>query len=367
EVVVLLNRYRDTDMVYSDEDKIYADGYLSTPYFKPDWSPEALLSRHYTGDFGVYRHSLLKEIGGFREGYEGSQDYDLVLRLTEKTGKIKHIAKILYHCRSGEPGATPDHPYSPAQASGAAKRVLEDALIRRQLQGTVVDAPGAAGHYVVRYEQAVEDLVSIIIPTKDLGATLDKCLASVFNKTSYKNYEIILVDNKTTEADAIAVMQKWERTFAGRLKRYVLDIPFNYSTLNNFAVTKAQGKYLVLLNNDIEVITSDWLEALMEYAQNDEIGVVGPKLLYPDDTIQHAGVIGGLGGIVAGHGHRLLPKDSPGYFNQLNTLNNYLALTGACLMCRAEVYREVGGLEERLAVAFNDVDFCFRLIQKGFR
>ncbi|MEM8805751.1 MAG: glycosyltransferase family 2 protein [Cyanobacteria bacterium P01_G01_bin.38] len=377
EVVGLINQHRDTDMVYSDEDTLQANGQLSIPYFKPDWSPESLLSRFYTGNLGVYRHSILEEIGGFRTEYEGSHVYDFVLRFTEKTSRVRHIAKALYHCRRLEPAGEGSLEQAdtlareiskpPGPKPAVSRKVLEDALERRQQQGSVVDVPGAVNHYIVRYQIATEDLISIIIPTRDLGPVLDKCLDSISNKTTYKNYEVLLIDNGSTERDAIEIINKWEDTFSGRLKNFVLDIPFNYSKLNNFATTKAQGQYFVFLNNDTEVITHDWLKAMVEYAQQNGIGAVGPKLLYLDNTIQHAGVIGGLGGVVAGHGHRLLPKDSAGYFNQLNTLNNYSALTGACLMVKASIYQEVGGLEEALAVAFNDVDFCFKLIQKGYR
>jgi GT2 family glycosyltransferase len=318
----------------------------------------------YTYHFGVYRRSLVQQIGGFRVRYEGSQDYDLVLRLTEKTDKIYHIPNILYHCRI-HVNSTAENLDRKNYAIEAAKNALADALQRRNEPGIVADAPRSIGHYVIRYNIQHYDLVSIIIPTKNLGDTLDRCLISIFTQTTYPNFEVILIDNGSTEKRAIEVIETWREKEPNRLKYFSLDIPFNYSTLNNCAVKKAQGKYLLFLNNDTEVITPDWIEGMVEQAQRASIGAVGALLLFPDDTIQHAGVIGGIFHS-CGHSHKRFKLGDTGYFNQLNTVNNYSAVTGACLMCRRDVFDEIEGFDETFAVNYNDIDLCFKMLAKGY-
>ena len=364
KVVEFLNKYSDADMIYSDEDKIDNEGKLSSAFFKPDWCPDSFLSRMYTYHFGVYRRSLVQQIGGFRVRYEGSQDYDLVLRLTEKTDKIYHIPNILYHCRI-HLNSTAENLDRKNYAIEAAKNALADALQRRNEPGIVADAPRSIGHYVIRYNIQHYDLVSIIIPTKNLGDTLDRCLISIFTQTTYPNFEIILIDNGSTEKRAIEVIKTWREKEHNRLKYFSLDTPFNYSTLNNFAVKQAQGKYVLFLNNDTEVITPDWIEGMVEQAQRPSIGAVGALLLFPDDTIQHAGVIGGIF-YSCGHSHKRFKLGDTGYFNQLNTVNNYSAVTGACLMCRRDVFDEIEGFDETFAVNYNDIDLCFKMLAKGY-
>ena len=363
EVAALLNKHPQADIIYSDEDKIKEDNNLCEPYFKPNWCPDSFLSRMYTSHLGVYRRSLINEIGGFRVGYEGSQDYDLVLRLTEKTDRIFHISKILYHWRIHS-NSTASSLASKNYAADAAYKALTEALERRGDTGRVIPAPG--GHHIVRYEIADFRLVSIIIPTKNLGNILDKCLISIFDKTEYPNYEVLLIDNGSTETKTQEVIEKWKTKESSRFNCEILDIPFNYSKINNFAVAHAKGEYLLFLNNDIEVITPNWLNAMVEQAQRPSIGAVGALLLYPDNTIQHAGAVVGVGG-VAGHSHKHYPSSSHGYFNQIQTINNYSAVTGACLMCRREVFEDIGGFEEELSVAFNDIDLCLKMIDKGYR
>lgn len=362
-VVELLNQYPTADMVYSDEDKLDDTYQLVFPFFKPDWCPDTFLSRMYTCHLGVYRTALVREIGGFREGYEGSQDYDLVLRLTEKTDQIFHIPHILYHWRihaQSTAGQTDQKNY----AAMAAEKALADALVRRNEPGRVTQAADLVGHFIIRYDLISHPKISIIIPTRDLSAILDTCLTSIYEKSSYRNYEIILIDNGSVEKDTFAVIDKWRKHEPERFKCYRLDIPFNYPKINNYAAQKATGDYLLFLNNDTELITHDWLEAMLEQAQRPSIGAVGALLLYPDNTIQHAGVVVGLGG-VAGHGHHYLPANVPGYFGQVMTVNNYLAVTAACLMCRKADFEKVNGLEEALSVAFNDVDLCLKFIEEG--
>jgi len=356
EIALLVNRHPQADMIYSDEDSVDENGHLKGPFFKPDWCPDSFLSRMYTHRLGVYRRSLVDAIGGFRQGFEGSQDYDLGLRLTEKTDQIFHIPKILYHRRN----------HNRAIRCHTAQQALEEALKRRGEPGHVICPEAYPGCYIVRYDLRESKQVTIVIPTRDLGAVLDRCLTSIFDKTTYPNYEVLVIDNGSTEAATFSVFEHWNKQEPERFRCQRLDIPFNFSKLNNDAVEQSQGEYLLFLNNDTEVITPDWITAMAEQAQRIQIGAVGVRLLYPDGTIQHAGIVGGIGGVV-GHSHKYYPGDHPGYFSQIQTVNNYAAVTAACLMCRREVFIEVGGFEEALAIAFNDIDFCFKLLEKGYR
>ncbi|XGV98058.1 MAG: glycosyltransferase [Leptolyngbya sp. BL-A-14] len=365
EVALLINRQPEVDLIYSDEDKLDDQETLREPFFKPDWCPDSFLSRMYICHLGVYRRSLVEAIGGFRPGFEGSQDYDMALRFTEKTDRIAHIPKVLYHWRihpASAASSTEAKPY----AYQAAEKALLEALQRRGTPGKIVDSPTCLGHYIVRYQIESPERVSIIIPTKDLSQTLHRCLESIFKQTTYPDYEVIVIDNGSVEEETFDVIHRWSKSQPHRFKCYPLDIPFNYSKLNNYAVTKAQGKFLLFLNNDTEVITPDWITAMVEQAQRPTIGAVGVQLLYSDNTIQHAGVIAGLGG-VAGHSHQHFLADEPGYFNQIQTVSNCSAVTAACLMCRRDVFLAVGGFEEQLAIAFNDVDLCFKMLDKGYR
>ncbi len=364
-VVELLNKQVDADMIYSDEDKINDDGLLSDAYFKPDWCPDSFLSRMYICHLGIYRRSIVEEINGFRLGYEGSQDYDLVLRFTEKTNKIFHIPDILYHWRI-HPESAASGLSSKLYAIFAAKRAIADALKRRGEPGEVTDAPFYPGNYLVRYKIEHNDLVSIIIPTRDMGGTLENCLKSVFELSTYPDFEVIVVDNGSTESLAKKVLNKWSLRQPRNFKVINMDIPFNFSKLNNYAVQHSKGKYLLFLNNDTEVITPDWIEAMVEQSQRISIGAVGNMLLYPDNTIQHAGVVNGIA-YCCRHVHRPLKLGDHGYFNYLNLVNNYSAVTGASLMCRRSVFDEVGGFDEILAVNFNDIDLCLKMIEKGYQ
>ncbi|GGG08246.1 glycosyltransferase family 2 protein [Paenibacillus aceti] len=364
EVVKLLNTYTDADMIYSDEDKIGINGERHSPYFKPDWSPDLILSNMYTCHLGVYRKSLVDKIGGFRKGFEGSQDFDLVLRLTELTTKIYHIPKILYHWRT--------IPESTASGSGAKNythfagiKALEDTLRRRNIEGEVQEIEGYSNIYRLHYYLKEEPMVSIIIPTRDMGLILDKCIESIINKTTYSNYEIIIADNGSEEKQTFDIFQKWKGVLGKKLHILTLDIPFNYSKINNLAVQESKGSLILLLNNDIEVISPNWLHEMVGYSLRSNTGAVGAKLYYPDRTIQHSGVIMGLGG-VAGHAFRTCNEFDPGYFGMLLSNRNYSVVTAACMMVRKEVFYEVGGLEEELSVAFNDVDFCLKLMNQGY-
>ena len=365
EVVELLDRHPEADFIYTDEDKVDEQNVHQDPFFKPDWCPDSFLARMYTCHLGVYRRSLVTEVGNFRVGFEGSQDYDLVLRVTEKTDKIFHIPNVLYHWRihsESTAGESEAKPY----AANAAREAISEAIARRGEPGKVTTHPVFAGVYTVRYDIKDYKLVSIIIPTKDLADTLDICLKSIFSTTTYPNYEVIVIDNGSTEAETFKCFEYWQQQQPERFKCYTYDIPFNYSQINNYAVKKAEGDYLLFLNNDTEVVTSDWIEAMVEQAQRESIGAVGTLLLYPDDTVQHAGVVLGIGG-VAGHSHKNFPATVPGYISQLISTNNYSAVTAACLMCRRDVFEEVGGFETKLAIAFNDVDLCLKIVSRGYR
>src|SRR6478672_266445 len=316
----------------------------------------------YTSHLGTYRRSLVNKIGGFRVGYEGSQDYDLVLRITEKTKNIFHIPKILYHW-SSHSESTASSLDTKGYATDAAQKAIVDALERRGEPGRVI--PVSGGHHLVRYNIQDFKLVSIIIPTRNLGNILNNCLKSIFEKTEYPNYEVLVIDNGSDEPETLEIIKGWKLKEPNRFRCELLNIPFNYSKINNYAVQQTKGEYLLLLNNDTEVLTPDWINAMVEQAQRPSIGAVGALLLYPDRTIQHSGVVR-VGG-VAGHSHKHYPYNAHGYFNQIQTVNNYSAVTAACLMCRREVFEAVGGLEETLTVAFNDVDFCLKIGKKGYR
>ena len=364
EVALLLNQRPGTDFIYSDEDKIDDTGTLSEPHFKPDWAPDSFLSRMYTCHFSVMRKALVDEVGGMRSQFDGSQDYDLTLRVTERTTKIEHIPRILYHWRK-HANSTAMMLSSKPYTSGAAERALSEAIARRNEPGSVAEREDAPGTYIVRYEIKHPGKVSIIIPTRDHGVDVDRCLTSIFAKTTYANFDIVLVDNGSTDQASIKTFDSWTKR-QNRVKVLRYDIPFNFSAINNFASRRTDGEYLLFLNNDTEVISNDWLTAMVEQAQRPTIGAVGALLLFPDDTVQHAGVIIGIGS-VAGHSHKYFPRDAPGYFSMLKAINNFSAVTGACLMVRREVFEEVGTLDESLAVAFNDIDFCLKLNQAGYR
>ncbi|HBI1843129.1 TPA: glycosyltransferase family 2 protein [Enterococcus faecalis] len=364
EVVKVLNENPELDLIYSDEDKIDMDGNRSDPAFKPDWSPDLLLGTNYISHLGVYRRSILEEIGGFRKGYEGSQDYDLVLRFTEKTTKerITHIPKVLYYWRM-LPTSTAVDQGSKGYAFEAGLRAVQDALVRRGINGHATHG-AANGLYDVYYDIESEKLVSIIIPTKNGYKDVQRCVSSIIEKTTYQNYEIIMADNGSTDPKMHELYVEFEQQLPGRFFVESIDIPFNFSTINNRAAKKAHGEYLLFLNNDTEVITENWLTLMVSFAQQERIGCVGAKLLYPNNTVQHAGVILGLGG-VAGHGHYGYPHGDLGYFGRLAINVNYSAVTAACLLMKKADFDAVGGFEEAFTVAFNDVDLCLKVQALG--
>jgi len=365
EVAALINQHPEADLIYSDEDMINSRGRRIKPVFKPDWCPDSFLSRMYTCHLGVYRRSLLMRISGFRVGYEGSQDYDLVLRFAEHTPHIFHIPKILYHWRI-HPTSSATNTTAKPYAYEAGRKAIHDAIHRRNEPGQVLETPGYPGLYTVRYEILDPKPVSIIIPTRDLAPMLDRCLMSITQLTTYPYYEIILIDNGSQEPSTFKLFDRWQEKLGDRLRILPLDIPFNYPRLNNYGVQQSKSEYLLFLNNDTEIISPDWITGMVEQAQRSSIGAVGARLLYPDNTIQHAGIIAGIRGGV-GHGHRYYPSTATGYMNQIKTVSNYSAVTAACLMCRRDLFNAVGGFDESFAVDGNDVDLCFKFLDAGYR
>jgi GT2 family glycosyltransferase len=365
-VVSLLNEHPEADFIYSDEDKVDLQHIHSQPFFKPDWSPDTFLTKMYTCHFAVYRRSLIEAIGGFRATYDGAEDYDLVLRLVERTDRIFHLPKVLYHWRmhpaSTATGSRDVKPW--AYASGV--RAVQDALDRRGEPGTASRLAGNIGFYEVRYALAARDLVSIVIPTRDLPRLLDRCLLSVFERSSHSNFEVIVVDNGSVEAETRRVLARWREREPGRFTAFRMNEPFNFSRLNNAGVARSKGRYLLFLNNDTEVITPDWIQDMAQQAQRPSIGAVGVQLLYRDNRIQHAGVVMGISG-TAGHPHRGVPSNACGYFGRINTVANVSAVTGACMMTRREVFEAVRGFDESFDSAYNDVDLCLRLLRRGLR
>ena len=362
EVAKLLQEHRDADVIYSDEDKMTEEGQRMGPYFKPDYCPDTLLSYNYISHLGVYRKTLVDQIGGFRTGVEGSQDYDLLLRITELTDRIYHIPKILYHWRAIA-GSTALDGGQKNYAYQAGQKVLEDAVKRRNYHARV-QCLDKILCYNVEFYPVKEHLISIIIPTKDKADVLERCLESIYEKPSGQNFEIIVIDNNSEEQATFELFEKYKQKCNFRVLEQ--RIPFNYSKLNNEAAKIAKGDLLLFLNNDIEVISDNWLTLMAGEAERKEIGAVGAKLLYPDNTVQHAGVVLGICGI-AGHMGVGKDRDDNGYMSHLAMRRNYSAVTAACLMIRKDVFRQVGGFEEELKVAFNDIDFCMKVREAGYR
>ncbi len=365
EVVSVLNWDPKLDLVYSDEDKLSDDGEKrSLPFFKPNWSPDLLLGVNYITHFVVARKAIVDEIGGLRPGFDGAQDYDFLLRFTEKTDRIGHIPKILYHWRLAD-GSTSKNVGEKDYADTAGRRALADAVERRKLEADVLEIRNRPTNYRLKYKlPAKQPKVSIIIPFKDKPDLLKQCVGSILSKTTYKNYEIILVSNNSKEEETHKYLNTLKLN--EKCKIYLWDHPFNYSAINNFGSKQAGGEYLVLLNNDTEVLTSDWLEELIGVASQQGVGAVGPLLYYPNKTIQHAGIIVGMK-VMAGHvfRHRLLTDWTD--FGMPAWPRNYLAVTGACLAIEHAKYKEVGGLDETFLVAGNDVALGISLHEAGYR
>ena len=361
EVVKELNKVVDTDVIYTDEDKVSTamDEYFS-PNFKPDFNLDMLRSNNYFCHFFVAKKELIEAVGGFRGEYNGAQDYDLFLRCIEKAERIGHIPKILYHWRVHQE-STADNPLSKMYAYDAGQKAIEQHLKRCGVMAKVSKTENL-GFYRVKYQQEGKPLVSILIPNKDQKETLDQCLKSIEEHTDYENYEIIIIENNSTEKETF---EYYKRIRNPKIRVIEWKDEFNYSAINNYGVRNAKGEYLLFLNNDIEVIHSDWLREMLSNCQREEVGAVGVKLYYPDNTVQHAGVIVGIGG-VAGSVFVGLKRGYTGYMHRASIQQNLSAVTAACMMVKKSVFEEVGGFEEKLKVAFNDIDFCLKIREKGY-
>ncbi|MCC7201181.1 MAG: glycosyltransferase [Nitrospirae bacterium] len=369
EVVNLLQSERDADIIYTDNDMINTDGKRFNPKFKPDWSPELLLSYMYISHLMVCRTALLRDAGGYRKGYEGSQDHDLALRLSEKTDRIHHIPKILYHARTlpaSVSGSGDAKPYS--FLSGI--KAVQDAVARRGLNATV-ERPDFAvkagyGIYKLNFNDIGKERVAIIIPTRDKADMLKRCITSIEEKTTYKNYEIVIADDQSREEATL--------NYFGAIRHKVINTGdsghFNFSKIINRAVRGLDGdiEYILFLNNDTEVLSGNWLEEMLGWMRTSRIGAVGTRLLYPDNTVQHAGIIAPLHEGLPGHAFKTLPASSMGYLSYAKVVRNYSAVTGACMLTRRSYFEEVGGFdEEKLSESYNDVDYCLKLREKGYR
>lgn len=360
EIVLALEKNPEADVVYTDEDKVTTDlKEHFQPHLKPDFNLDLLRSNNYICHFFTVRREIVEQVGGFRKEFDGAQDYDFIFRCTEEARKILHIPEILYHWRTHKE-STADNPASKMYAFEAGKRAIEAHLKRTGTDGEVSHTPDL-GFYRVKYPVKGEPLISIIIPNKDEKESLEACLKSIWEKTTYKNYEIIVVENNST-SDEIFQYYKEISQKGVRLLRWKKE--FNYSAINNFGAAHAKGEFLLFLNNDVTVITPDWLTELAGLCQRKEVGAAGVKLLYPDNTIQHAGCVIGIGGI-AGHMFVDMPANRTGYLHKASLLQDMSAVTAACMIMKKQVFDQVGGFTEELAVAFNDVDLCLKINKAG--
>ena len=361
---IALHRSPQSELLYSDEDKIDEKGRRHHPYFKPEFNPVLMLAQNMLTHLCVYKTSAVRDLGGLRLGVEGAQDWDLAFRFVEARGtdRICHIPRVLYHWRETE-GSTARGSNEKSYATDAQIKVVQQHLGRLGRSAKVMPAPLAPGMLRVRYDLPEnQPLVSIVIPTRDKVELLKICISSLYAKTEYKNFEVIVVDNGSVEAITKGYFEEIENGFGVRLLN--ADIPFNYSKLNNMAAEIARGDFILMLNNDIEITDGDWLSEMMSWAQWTETGCVGAKLWYPNGTLQHGGVILGINGI-AGHAHRGISKIDPGYYGRAAVHQNFSAVTGACMLVRKSVFEMMGGLNERFAVAYNDIDFCLRVNSSG--
>ena len=353
----------EADFVYSDENTFHVDpSDAYCPHFKPDYAPDTLRSYNYICHLTVFQRGLLEKAGGgFRKQFDGSQDYDMVLRLTEQAQHIVHIPKILYYWR-GHEGSVASNISAKSYTVDAAKAALAEHLKRIGLKGKVLDS-SILSTYKIQYDIDGSPLISIVIPNMDHISDLKKCIDSITEKSTWHNREIVIVENNSKNAETF----EYYRSLEGRPEIRVVTWkgPFNFSGICNFGAREAKGDYILLLNNDVEVITPDWIEQMLMFAQRSDIGAVGAMLFYPDNTIQHAGVILGIGG-VAGHSHKYFNRGEYGYASRLTIAQNLSAVTAACCLIPRRIWEQVGGLDESFAVAFNDVDLCMRIRKAGY-
>ncbi len=362
EVVKAINEDPDVEFIYTDEDKITTiDKPRFDPHFKPDFAIDTLRSNNYICHFSVFRKDLMEKLGGERSKYNGAQDYDIIIRMAEIAKNIKHIPKILYHWRVHELSTAKDAAAKP-YAFEAGIPVLQDHLKRVGLEGEV--SHGATlGTYKIDYKVKGNPKVTILIPNRNEAKTLKVCIDSILEKTTYENYEIVIIENNSTEQSIFDYYKKLEENEKIKIL-YYSEKQFNYSKIINYGVKNTNGEYIIQLNNDTELITPDWLEKMVGMNQREDVGAVGVKLYYPDGTIQHAGTIIGVYG-VAGHVFKGLYKNTHGYFARDSHIQNLSAVTAACMMAKRSVYEQVGYMDEDFAVAFNDIDFCLKIIESG--
>ena len=360
-VAKAVNENMELEVLYSDEDKVSAGNKFMQPHMKPDFNIDLLRTVNYICHLFVVKKTMIEKVGMLRPEFDGAQDYDFILRCVEATNRIYHIPRILYHWRFFE-GSTAENPESKLYAFEAGKRAIEAHYERVGIRAEVVQGE-FLGLYRTRYIRDKDPLVSILIPNKDHTDDLDRCIRSIEEKSTYHNYEYIIIENNSDQEETFAYYKKLQEE---NPKAHVVywDGEFNYSAINNYGVSFANGEYLLLLNNDVEVINADWLEEMLGYCMRDDVGIVGARLYYPDDTIQHAGVVIGFGGI-AGHAFVQQKRGTTGYCHRIICAQDYSAVTAACMMVKKSVFEEVGGLTEELKVAFNDVDFCMKVRQAG--
>ena len=362
ELALAIKQKPEVDFIYSDFDKMDSEGHRFNPSFCPDWSPHTILSQMYTTHVTCYRTELLKKLAGLRKETEGAQDWDLVLRLSEQTNKIVHIPKILYHSRVYKGSTARKNSDAKDCAYKVQKKVLTDWKNRNNLKAEVIEG-AFQGFWRIKYSIKNSPKVSIIIPFRDKAIYLEKCLKSILEKTTYDNYEIVLINNRSIKKSTLAYLDTVSKMEKIKVLNY--DKAFHFGKLNNWAVEHVDGEYVLLLNNDVEVINEGWLSAMLEYAQLPEVGEVGAKLLYGDGKIQHVGIGVGLGGAAA-HPHRKLNDDGSGFQGWLANPRNVLAVTAACMMIKRNLFLEIGGFDPQFDPTYQDVDFGIKLYEKGY-
>ncbi|MCD8122107.1 MAG: glycosyltransferase family 2 protein [Clostridiales bacterium] len=363
EVAKAIGEHPQSDVIYSDEDKLDMDGgALFDPHFKPDFNGDLLTSVNYICHLFVVRRTLLEQVGGFCHEYDGAQDYDFIFRCTERAREITHIPKVLYHWRCHQ-DSTASNPQSKMYAFEAGARAIMAHYKRCGIPAVRVEKGVDYGIYHTFFEVQGNPLVSVIIPNKDHVADLDLCIRSIMEKATYRNLEFIVIENNSTDRETFAYYNRIQKEFP-QVKVVTWEREFNYSAINNFGAQFARGEYFLFLNNDTEIIAENLFEEMLGYLQRPDVGVVSARLLYQDNTIQHAGVVIGFGGI-AGHTFIGLHEAENSYFHRAMCAQDYSAVTAACMMTRAELFRQVGGFTEELAVAFNDIDYCMKVRETG--
>lgn len=364
EIVKEMNEHPGTDVVYTDEDKVTMDGkrYFD-PHFKPDFNLDMLRCNNYICHIFVVKREILEQVGMLRKEFDGAQDFDFILRCCEKAENIRHVAKILYHWRN-HPASTAGNPESKMYAYEAGRNAVQAHYDRIGMKAEV-SMTEQWGRYRTKLFVEGEPLVTIIIPNKDHKKELKTCVDSLFEKTSYQNFEILIIENNSTGKEIFAYYKELEAAHEN-VRVLTWEKEFNYSAINNFGAEHARGEYLLLLNNDIEVKTENWMEEMLSYCQREDVGIVGAKLLFPNEKIQHAGVILGMGPSgTAGHLFYNFPGDQFVYAGRSQTTQDLSAVTAACMMVKKELYQKVGGMDEAFQVAFNDIDFCLRVRETG--